>query len=68
MRSAGNRSGVNCNRWKPCLNAGGHRLDRQRLGQAGHAFEQNVTVGEQSEQKPVDQIFLSDDDVTDLLA
>ena len=53
---------------KPGLDAGRHCLDGQRLGEAGYAFEQDVTVGEQSEQKPVNQIFLSNDDVTDLLA
>ncbi len=53
---------------KAGLNAGRHCLDGQRFGEAGNAFEQDVTVGEQAEQEPVDQIFLSDDDVTDLLA
>ena len=53
---------------KAGLDAGGQRLDGERLGEAGHAFEQDVAVGEQAEQEPVDQIFLADDDVTDLLA
>ena len=53
---------------KTGLNAGRHRFDGERLGEAGNAFEEDVAIGEQSEQKPVDQIFLSDDDVTDLLA
>ena len=53
---------------KASLNAGGHCFNGKRLGEAGNAFEEDVTVGEQAEQEPVHQIFLSDDDVTDLLA
>ena len=48
------------------LDAGRQRLDGQRLGQAGHAFEQDVAVGEQAEQQSVDEIFLADDDVARL--
>ena len=44
------------------------RLDRQRLGQARHAFEQDVAVGQQADEQPVDQVALADDDVADLLA
>ena len=43
-------------------------LHRQRLGQAGHAFEQHVAAGEQADQQPVDQVALADDDGPDLLA
>ena len=50
------------------LNAGRQRFHGQRLGQPGHAFEQDVAVREQAEQKPIDQIFLADDDVANLLA
>jgi hypothetical protein len=53
---------------KTGLNAGRHRFDSKRLGETGNAFEENVAISEQSKQEPVDQIFLSDDDVTDLLA
>ena len=53
---------------EPGLDRGGHRFDRERLGEAGHAFEKNVAIGEQTEQKPIDQIFLSDDDMSNLLA
>ena len=49
------------------LNAGGQRFDGERFGQAGNAFEQEMTIGEQSEQEPIDQIFLTDDNVADLL-
>ena len=44
------------------------RLDGERLGQTGHAFEQNVAVGEQAEQEPLDQILLANDDVSDLFS
>ena len=53
---------------KTGLNAGRHRFDGKRLGEAGNAFEENVAISQQSKQEPVDQVFLSDDDVTDLLA
>ena len=38
------------------------------LARPGNAFEQEVTVGQQSEQKPIHQILLPDHNVTDLLA
>ena len=50
------------------LDAGGHGFDGERLGQTGDAFEQDVAVREQTEQEPIDQIFLTDHDVTDLFA
>jgi hypothetical protein len=43
-------------------------LHRQRLGQAGHALEQDVPVGEQADQHAVDDVALADDDLADLLA
>src|SRR5213595_3044096 len=46
----------------------GHRLDGKRFGQTRHAFEQNVTVGKKAEQQAVDQIFLADNDMRNLLA
>ena len=54
MRSAGSRSGVNWMRWKLRVDRVGERLDGERLGQAGHAFEQHVAVGEQADQQPLD--------------
>ncbi len=44
----------------------GERLHRQRLREAGHAFEQHVAVGEQPDQQAVDQGLLPDDDRLDL--
>ena len=53
--SAGSRSGVNWMRWKRGLHGRRERADGQGLGQAGHAFEQHVAVGEQADQQPVHQ-------------
>ena len=44
------------------------RADGQRLGQSGHAFEQDVAVGQQADEQPVNELFLADDDVGDFLA
>ena len=37
----------------------GERLDGEGLGQAGHAFEQDVAVGEQADEQAVDQPVLA---------
>ena len=50
------------------LDAGCHRFDGEGFCQTGHAFEKNMTVREQTEQQAIDQIFLTDDDMTDLLS
>jgi hypothetical protein len=39
------------------------RLDREGLGQAGHAFEEDVAVGEQADEQPLDHVTLADDDL-----
>ena len=41
-------------------------LDRERLGDAGDALEQDVALGEQGDQHPLDQAVLTDDDALDL--
>ena len=46
---------------------GGQGFDRQRLGQAGHAFEQDVAVGEQADDQPFGQIILADDDLAEFV-
>ncbi len=46
----------------------GERLHRERLGEAGHALEQDVAAGEQADQQAVDQVALADDDGADLFA
>ena len=48
------------------VKAVGHRLDRQRLGQAGHALEQHVTAGQQSDEDALHHGALADDHLADL--
>ena len=60
-------SGVNWRRENLTLMAGGERLDGERLGQAGHAFEQDVAVGQQADDEPLDQIALADDDFAEFV-
>ena len=49
------------------VDARGERLHREGLGQAGHAFEQHVSVGQQAHQQPFDQVLLADDDLADFV-
>ena len=56
MMSAGSRSGVNWMRWKLRLHRRRERADGQRFRQAGHAFEQDVAVGEQADEQALDQM------------
>ena len=44
------------------------RADGQCLGEAGHAFKQDVAVGEQADEQPIHELFLPDDDAGDFLA
>ena len=44
------------------------RSDRERFGQTRNAFEQEMAIGEQTQQKAIYQILLANDNVTDLLA
>ena len=46
---------------------GGERLDRQRLGEPGHAFEQHVPAGEQRHEQPLEHRVLADDHPLDLV-
>jgi hypothetical protein len=55
------------------LNAGeraadhlGEGFDGQRLGHAGHTFEQHVSLGEQAHQNALEELILADDDPLDL--
>ena len=43
-----------------------HRLYQQRLGQPGHAFEQDVPVRHQRDEHPVDERVLADYHLPDL--
>ena len=60
-------SGVNCRRENFTLMRGGEGFDREGLGQAGHAFEQDVAVGEQADDQPLGQIILADDDLAEFV-
>ncbi len=42
-------------------------LDGQRLGEAGHAFEQDVPAREQADEDALDHVLLADDDLADLV-
>ena len=44
----------------------GQRAHQQRLGQAGHAFQQAVAAGEQGDQHLLDHVVLADDDARKL--
>ena len=65
--SAGTRSGVNWMRWNSTPSALGEGLDRQRLGQAGHALDQEVAAGQEGDDHPLEQAVLADDDPLDLV-
>ena len=43
------------------------RVDRQRLREAGDAFEKDVSSGEKSDEDPVDHHILADHDLVDLV-
>ena len=48
------------------VHALGERFDRERFGQAGHAFQQHVAVGKQADKQPLDEHFLADNDLAHL--
>ena len=43
------------------------RLDRQRLGEAGHAFDQQVSLRQDRHQHALEEMVLADDDLLDLV-
>ena len=65
-RSEGTRSGVNCTRWKRSAEHVGHRLDRQRLRQAGHALDQEVPARQQADEDALEHLVLARDHALDL--
>ena len=56
---------MNWMREKSAWIASDSRFDQQCLGQAGHAFQQDVAVGQQADQNALDQRFLADHDLVD---
>ena len=45
----------------------GQRLDGHRLGQAGHALDEDVAAREQGDDQPLQQCVLADDELLDLV-
>ena len=66
VMSAGIRSGVNWMRLNDRFSDAGQRADHQRLGQAGHAFQQAVAAAEEGDQQLLDHLVLADDDLGQL--
>ena len=59
-KSAGRRSGVNWMRAN-CACSVPAMAFTERLGEAGHAFQQDVSLAEEAEDQPVHQRLLADD-------
>ncbi len=66
--SAGQQVGRELDAMEGGLDGGGQGADAHGFGQAGHAFEQDVAVGQQPDQQPVHQLLLADDDPANLRA
>ena len=49
------------------MDGAGQGPDGHRLGQPRHTFHQDVPVGEQPDEEPLDHVSLADDDPADLI-
>ncbi len=58
---------MNWIRWNSPPISVGEGLDGHRLGQAGHALDEEVTAGEQRDDHPLEQVVLADDGPLDLV-
>jgi hypothetical protein len=47
--------------------ARGHGFDGERLGEAGNTFQEDMAVGEKSDDEPLGQIILPDDDLAEFV-
>jgi hypothetical protein len=47
---------------------GAQGLDQQRLGQAGHALEEDVAAGQEGDEEPLDRGVLADHGLADFIA
>ena len=65
-RSAGHEVGRELEALERAAEHVGDGLDRQRLGQAGHALEQHVAAGEQRHEHALEHRLLADDHALDL--
>ena len=59
-------SGVNCTRRKSTPTARANAFGEQRLGDAGHAFEQEVAADGRRGEQHLDDVVLADDDLAHL--
>ena len=57
---------MNCRRWYCDAEDAGEGLGQGGLGDAGHAFEQDVAAGQQGDEELVRDGFHADDDPADL--
>ncbi len=67
MRSVGTRSGGELHPGEGPADDLGEGLDRERLGDAGNTFEEDVAAGEQTHEDSLDELVLTDDDALDLV-
>ena len=58
---------MNWMRWNSPPIACGERLHRHRLGEPGHALDEEVAAGEQGDDHALEQRVLADDDALDLV-
>ena len=54
-------------RWNSPPIASARRFDRHRLGQARHAFDENMPARQQRDDQSLQQVVLPDDDLFDLV-
>ena len=54
-------------RWNPVFDSFCQAGNCGRLGEARYAFNQQVPVTQQADQHPLNQVLLSDDDLTDFI-
>ncbi len=58
---------MNWMRWNSTPSASGEGLDRQRLGQSGHALDEQVAPGHEGDDHPLEQHVLPDDHPLDVV-
>src|SRR5262245_38635597 len=49
------------------MQAGGERFHGKRLGQARHAFEEDMAIGEQADDQTLNEVGLPDDDLAEFV-
>ena len=66
-RSAGNEVGRELDPLERAADRARQRLHGERLGEAGHAFDQQVALREDRDQHALEKVVLADDDPLDLV-